>query len=444
LRAKWVVGVCVALLYFQAQAAEKVRLYTDIESFTYTEPMAIDGFVDHFSGKLGRGNTALTHNRFEYGVEYDHFRIAKIQRYDFQIRFSPDTALLNYLTENGLPVDRTRAYHIRLRAEHLRSDGFKLGYRFAVRDNLSIDVAASWLESRQFYSGEIRADISQGNYSDQALDEINALVDEFRGMEDVKYDDIRPYADRLNSASRQLRDVINSANGDLQADYYYYKPALREDEIDRFNGVDFSAPNGAGVTFDVRVHWNYSDALAFDVRVDDLWSRIHWKGAPHTKGHADLRAAANDALDQFDRFIENDVIRRSDGNFFTPINPNDPDDPAAALPGVREKIVADNAPLAVRNTDFNQRLPLRATLAADYRIVQNFNVVTEVFYTEAITLSTMGVRLWDHLTLRYGLETYAKGIAFDSRFFHVGVSMDQSDYTRAKAIALDVGFAAEF
>ena len=91
---------------------EKIGAYSRVESHTFSEIMSIDGFINDFSGTLEVGRTALTHDLAEIGVSYGAWRVGRILRYDYDIVFSQDTAVLNQLIERGLPIDRDQNYFI--------------------------------------------------------------------------------------------------------------------------------------------------------------------------------------------------------------------------------------------------------------------------------------------------------------------------------------------
>lgn len=425
-------------------SSESIRVYSEIKSLTYSEPMNIDGFIDHFSGKLESGTKALTHDSAEFGFGWGNWRFARIMRYDYQLKFTNDTAYVNYQNEHHLPLDKNRNYNLLLAAEHLRSSGFKIGYTFSPKQTIQLDIAGSWLQSTQFYSGYIKANIFQGNYSSDSLDELKALADEIQAIQDPTYKDINPYAQRLQAASATLRNTLNGTEGLLRANYHYYKPGLHEDKMEDFNNVDFSAPNGAGPAFDLSANWQFNDAISLFAHVEDLFSYIRWKDAPYSRGDINVKQAGLDALDVFDQFIEQDVIRRSEGRFFTSINPQNPDDPGAAIPGIRQTIRNKNAPFNVSNSDFVQHLPIRTTVGARYLAADWLTLSGSVFTTDAITFSVAEVEFWHHLSLAYNLQTQAKGVDFHNKYFTLGIASDKSQYQEAKFLSFNLGVNLEF
>jgi len=440
----FMLGLLLGLFPVAATAEKGIGIYSEVKSVTYSEPMNIDGFIDHFSGTLSKGNKALTHNSAEIGFVWNNWRVARITRYDYQLQFTPDTAYLNYQIENNLPIDESRSYNLYLNAEHLRSSGIKLGYMFSPRSDLQLNIAGSMLKSSQFYSGHIRANIHQGSYSSDSLDELNQLIDEINSLEDPDYTDVEPYANRLTTASNNLRSVLNGSEGRLEADYHYYKPGLHEDEIEAFNNVDFSAPSGSGVAFDVSARWQFNEKLAFTAEIQDVFSYIRWKKAPYSRGEINAKKAGLSALDIFDRFIEQDVVARSRGEFFTSINPSDPDDPAAALPDIKQSLQEDHADFSVSNSDFVQHLPYRATVGAYYELFDWLAAGGSVFTTEAATFSAAEVELWKHLGVSYNLQTEALGLDFHSKYFRLAVASDKSQYEDAKFLSFIIGFNLVF
>ncbi len=413
-------------------------VYAEVDSLTYSEAMSIKGFIDHFSGTLQSGSKALTHDRVESGVRYQQWWLGKVIRYDFTLAFSPDTALLNYQIENNIAIDTTRAYEIDLKAKHLRSTGISFGRFFQPKDNLRYGIGMQWLSSEQFYDGYIQASVDPGTVTSADLSAFETLLANLDVSDVSNASEILALGESLQPAVDALRQQIESTHISGAADYYYYKPALREDEFEAFNEVDFSAPSGQGYSFDFFVEWQILPQWQASMRVRDLYSAIRWKNAPSTQVSADVTQAALDAVAVLDQWLAEDIIKRASGQFFQPLNPSDPDNPLAAIPAIQQQILSDRYTAQVRNQDFTQHLPKQILLTTDYQVTTFMKASVGWLETEVGGFPHLRTHFFQHYWLHYEMQAKAYGIGFDSRYFKLGLITDSGDFDKAQYLALNV------
>jgi hypothetical protein len=432
------VGVLCSSLIPATVSAAEWGPYVEIDTFTYSEVMSIKGFIDHFSGELQSGSKAVTHNRAEAGVHYDQWWLAKVVRYDYEIAFSPDTALLNYQIENNLPIDETRSYEIYLKAQHLRSTGFTLGRYFQPRSNVRWGIGLSWLSSEQFYDGYIQASVDQGTIRAFDLATFDSLIADLQDIEVTSASQVIALGESLRPVIAQLQQQIASTQLSGSADYFYYKPALREDEISAFDQVDFSAPTGRGYTLDLLVDWQIAPKWQMGMRIRDAYSQIRWQNAPGTTVSVDVTQAALDVVEVLEQFIEEDVIKRASGQFYQPINPADPGNPLGAIPALQQRILDERYRANVRNQDYTQRLPPQILVSTRYQVLPYVELGAGWLETDVESFPHARVQFFQHYWLHYEWAAQAYGIGFDSKYFKFGITADSTDINEAKFLSANL------
>lgn len=430
--------IAQTLIPVTAQAREAVGIYSRLESHTYSEIMSIDGFIDNFSGTLTSGDTALTHDLVELGVQYGPWRIGRVLRYDYDMSFSNDTAQINFNIENNLPIDQDAAYDIYLAVEHLRSEGVRIAHQFKPYKRVSFSIGLSWLSSEQFYSGSINLQTDRGGLTDAVIAEYEARAPDFEEQAQTAETlaDAVAVGESLQVFSAELRPIVSGSNFQGAADYAYYEAALREDENDDFSNVDFSAPRGKGYTFDINVEWDISAQWSLGLEVRDIYSRISWSGAPTTQAQVNGTQAAVDAIDAFDQFVENDVIKRFSGEFFTPTNNADPDAPEEVVPSILAQIEADNSQVVVQNADFEQRIPrqIYAHVSFDSGSWWSARLQIEDYHTQ--TFYHVRGDFWQHIGLEWHPAVSAVGVEFYHPLGRLRLATDDFDLSDAKYLSL--------
>ena len=231
-------GVSLLLLSHSACAADW-RVYSEIESITFSEPTAIKAIVDgDFDDRLDSGDNAFTHSRAELGVQRDQWHIGLISRYDYVTHFSQDAAELFFNDANDLSFEPGRELDVFLSANHILSYGIKLGYTFAPRPDLELTIATSLLKANTYVDGEI---------------------------------DLQGQVQDLSLFDSQLSGRV---------DYFYSSPQLDEDEI--FVGEDFTADNGYGIAVDLAATWQATPDWQWQLQLEDIYNRFYYDSASTT------------------------------------------------------------------------------------------------------------------------------------------------------------------
>lgn len=441
-----ILAVMIATLSPSLYARDPLGVYSRLESHTYSEVMSIDGFIDNFSGELSSGHTALTHDLAEVGVQYGRWRIGRVLRYDYDLSFSQDTARINYAIENNIPIDENAAYSIYLAAEHLRSEGVRIAHQFRPYRGFTVSVGLSWLNSEQFYSGSIRLDTNRGGLTDEAIAAIEARAPDFETQAQTveTAEDVVALGEQLQALSAEIRPLIDSSDFQGSADYAYYKPALREDEQDDFSDVDFSTPSGQGYSLDISVAWDFHPQWTLALEIRDIYSRITWDDAPQTQAAVRGTQAAADVLDAFDQFVENDVIKRFSGQFYTPTNPADVDNPQAAIPAILSQTETDNVDAHVRNERFVQRIPRQSYLSLSYDPVSWWSASVNVAEYETQTFYHIRGDFWQHVGVEWHPTVSAVGLEFYHPLGSVRLATDDFDFGQAKFLSLTASLQLVF
>ncbi len=207
------------------------RVYTRTHLEGYSPSVPVYGTFHDLEGDFERGEAAFTASMLEVGVTRGPWAIAAIARYDYHLDFDPDTAELAYRTENQLPVVPGRRYDVRLHANHARSAGLKVAYRFQPLATLDAMIAVSALRASQLTYGAARGAVA------------------------------------LSSSGM--------VGGDASYDYTYTEDVLLGRRVD--------APTGYGGAVDVALAWQASNRWRVALAVDDAYHYIEWDDAPFTR-----------------------------------------------------------------------------------------------------------------------------------------------------------------
>lgn len=206
-------------------------VFSRFDSFSYSEPAPIDQVIHDMEGNaIQSGDVAFTHNAVEVGARYGKAELSLLQRYDYYMEFTPETADLIYRDKNDLSASPNREYPIELEANHLRAKGIKLAYNFAPLQNLQIKVAASYLQADVLIDGDINGEIVT---------------------------------------------TTNDLTGELHLDYAYTDDKLFDRQAE--------SPEGKGFALDLYTQWQVSDKLGLDMSLEDVANLITWDRAPYTQ-----------------------------------------------------------------------------------------------------------------------------------------------------------------
>jgi hypothetical protein len=216
--------------------------YLVLDSFSYSEPYSINNALNGGQDPFVRGDSALTHNWAEIGASYKKFAVGYLNRYDYDLRFSEDTAEFYHLINNRKPLPLGREYDLSLSVKHYRTEGVRVSYTFDPLKSLRLNVGLSYLKGVTLTDGS-----AQGNAT---------ILDQ--GDYDFRFN----------------------------VDYYYSQDLLFERKVQE--------PQGQGYSLDFAFDWAISPKVGLNVRAVDVIGQINWQDAPNT------RATASSAVKQYD------------------------------------------------------------------------------------------------------------------------------------------------
>lgn len=216
-----------------------------IETFAGVIPIARIGRETSFSSKPERGREALTHNRANIRASWDNWFVQLSTRYDYDIKFTPDAAQLFFLERNQRPVNKDK-YKLALSANHVKGNGFGLGYQWQI-NQLNINLVANYWDVQNMQDGDI-----------------NGV---FHVSEDGESFDV---------------------TGDIE--YQYFKDSL----LDRSNCPQSDPPvpgchgawkqDGHGYSVDMQLAYQINDQWRFEARVFDLLNQFKYQQIGSTVG----------------------------------------------------------------------------------------------------------------------------------------------------------------
>lgn len=230
----------VALLLLSPNGMAETRWLIEMTARAYAEPLPVKQFAGDWRGKLESGDQAFTRNRFTVSARQSNFSIAYVQRYDWWLDFSQDTAALYYLHENNLPVPEGREWQVDLHARHWRAQGIRFGWH--------TEASSGW-------SAGARLSLLQGMAIQQG---------------------------RLNGL---LTDVSDDYAGVARINYHYDEDLLLADPA--------ATPSGMGWALDLQLGWQ-SGEMGWLAQAEDVAGVIHWAETPFTRGDIDTDTTVTD------------------------------------------------------------------------------------------------------------------------------------------------------
>ncbi|MDX2425944.1 MAG: DUF5723 family protein [Cycloclasticus sp.] len=247
--------------------AEEYLPYVDLQSVSYSEPIAIKSMIGKWQPPFRGGSTALTYNKAEVGFRRRNWQLGILERYDYLLDFSSQTAELVYLTENHLPLEVGKDYELRIKAKQHYSRGLRFAYQQKISRAFTVELAASYLQGKSLTDGGI-----------QGTAQVTAEKD---------YD------------------------FQFYADYFYSRDVLFSREV--------SSPKGSGYGLDIKFDWQPNDRLSTQLNIVDLMGKIFWNNAPNTSATATSATKTFDA-DGYVRY-EPAISGRESNKSFTQILP---------------------------------------------------------------------------------------------------------------------------
>lgn len=220
------------------------QLFSHNQVFGYSQDNAIYPLVKGKKITYTPAEHALTFNQIELGVGYQQFAFSLLSRYEWYLRFSPDTMLIYGESVNGQDMQAGKSYDVDLRVEHVISQGFKLAWSSDPVQPYIWYLSASYLQASEMMSGRLHGQVGE-------------------------------------MARRDYQGV-------LELDYTYSDDALLKRKVD--------APSSYfGYTTDIGVSWQFHERGFVSLLAQDVYSAIYWLDMPYTTATANTATAETDA-----------------------------------------------------------------------------------------------------------------------------------------------------
>lgn len=212
-----------------------VQPYFITDSFSYSETVPIETAIHGWKGDdFQSGERQWTWNWFELGVQYQHWAVGIVQRYDYDLRFSKETADFYWqvANKNDLPIDKR--YDLDLQVNGVYSSGVRFSYFDKLNDTFDYRVGLTYLQANYLLDGRLT-----GNAT-----------------------------------------AVSNSDYDFQAtvDYHYTEDVIFDRIVDE--------PKGKGFALDFAFSYQVTPATHWQFQVRDLLARLYWQNAPYTEGSA--------------------------------------------------------------------------------------------------------------------------------------------------------------
>jgi len=203
---------------------------TDI--FAYSEPIAVKAALfDDGKGRYSKGKRQFAWSWLELGFLWQQkVGFSFLRRYDYDLRFSKDTAKLYGMTVNKQDLPVGREFFVDLKTDIFHAKGLRISYNSFLFDRLKITTGLSYLQTGYFINGDLhgRATVLAENDYDYVAD----------------------------------------------VDYQYTKDELFDRSVNDINGHGFS--------LDIDAYLDITPAWSAQFKITDLLSWIYWKNLPQT------------------------------------------------------------------------------------------------------------------------------------------------------------------
>ncbi len=417
--------VAGSLLAFNASADDKDwTVYSSIDLYAYSEPVSIDQFASDFNDDLEDGETAFTHDRLEFGVQWRGFRIGYVHRFDYVTEFTEDTALYHHAEKNNIVLPTNREYDLLLDVERVEAKGVEIGYEWNFHEGMTLDVSYSYYSDlSQLQSGfaGVRGDLEP--FDAQFLADAQVIID------------------GLSLSNRDLTPLINLAQqieANLRVDYAYDEPKFDEPmyrvpnitgpQNPLISGVDFTAPNGTGYSVDIGFNWQVNDKLNVNVELIDIANEFNWDNAPTTRTTFDLNAFLLDALNVAQDLVNGLIV-----------TPND--------------IIDRNIDVVIVNEDYDQELDARYDVEVNYELDYRPNLfgwqpvvgISGGYYkTENQDFPRIGINLDRSFYIGYDIGGEAISLSYEGKYGFISVISDDFGYEDARTFGIAAGLNYSF
>lgn len=208
-------------------------VFLDSASTVFSEPVPIALFEDDLEGGEypQSGRHAVTFNHVEIGMGFGGFELAYFMREDYAFDFSEETFELIYRDKNELPIAEDQSYQVYLKAQHIKADGWRLGYRLEFAPRRSLRFSVNYMKADELLYGTLAGEVT---------------VDD---------------------------GDINGGN--LAVLYYYHEDYLLGRRIE-------NPASGTGYSADLEADIELVEGLVLTAKFHDIIGEIHWDRAPYS------------------------------------------------------------------------------------------------------------------------------------------------------------------
>lgn len=203
-------------------------------STLYSDAVPVKAFEDDLKGidTPEPGQHALTFNKLELGVAYRGIELARFMREDYVFNFSPDTMEIVYRDKNKKPIPDGKMYDIYLKAQHIKTEGWRVGYNLGFMRNSNVRLSLNYFDAEDLLYGSLEGQVT------------------------VEEGDIN--------------------GGQLDVLYHYHEDYL----LDR-KRIQTASGTGYSIDLEADVRLPYGWQVKIDLY--DLLGQIYWDAAPYTQ-----------------------------------------------------------------------------------------------------------------------------------------------------------------
>ncbi len=233
--------------------------YVELESFFYSDPVPIKSLSNGWKSDYKSGDAIFTFDRVETGIAWDNWKMGLFYRYDYVLKFRPDTAEIVYKTKNKLPLQPGEEFAVLLEMNGVRTRGARLAHQIPIRDDLVIQTSFSLMEGIEYLDGRMEGNVT----------------------------------------------AIAEKDYDFLFDIYY---AYSQDV---FFDRDTTTPRSKGYSLDLSLSWQPNNDWLLLLEANDFWNQIIWFDSPFTSATG---ASSNKIFDSDGYVRYNPVISGLEGN----------------------------------------------------------------------------------------------------------------------------------
>jgi hypothetical protein len=249
------VVACFFLWLPLVASASSTAIFFQQSSTVFSEPVPIRLYEDDLrGGELPEsGRYAVTFNEVETGFAYGQFEMAYFMREDYAFEFNEETFALIYSDQNDLSIPDGTRYNVYLKAQHIRAEGWRLGYVLDMARRGKLRFSLKYLQADDLLYGTIAGSVT------------------------IEDNDIN--------------------GGDLSVLYYYQEDYLLRRDIPQ-------SATGTGYAADLEADLQLTDKLSLQIKLYDMMGEIHWDDARYS----DLQIASTSTYYDADGYAHRDPM----------------------------------------------------------------------------------------------------------------------------------------